>query len=37
MNVSIVMTEGKDALSLDLLKELGMPFKQPAAATTARN
>lgn len=37
MNVSIVMTEGKDALSLDLLKELGMPFKQPAAATAARN
>ncbi len=32
MNISFVMGGGTDALSLDLLKELGMPFKQPAAA-----
>ncbi|MDE2491659.1 MAG: 50S ribosomal protein L5 [Elusimicrobia bacterium] len=31
MNISFVIDGGKDAISLDLLKELGMPFKQPAA------
>jgi large subunit ribosomal protein L5 len=35
MNISFVIDGGKDAFSLDLLKELGMPFKQ--AATAARN
>ena len=37
MNISFVIDGGKDALSLDLLKELGMPFKQPAAAAAGRN
>ena len=32
MNISFVIDGGKDALSLDLLKELGMPFKAAAAA-----
>jgi large subunit ribosomal protein L5 len=32
MNISFVIDGGKDVFSLDLLKELGMPFKQPAAA-----
>ncbi len=32
MNISFVIDGGKDALSLDLLKELGMPFKQAASA-----
>jgi large subunit ribosomal protein L5 len=32
MNISFVIDGGKDVLSLDLLKELGMPFKQAAAA-----
>ena len=27
MNISFVIGGGKDDLSLDLLKELGMPFK----------
>ena len=35
MNISFVIDGGKDAASLDLLKELGMPFKQ--AATAGRN
>ena len=35
MNISFVIDGGKDELSLDLLKELGMPFKQ--AATAGRN
>jgi len=35
MNISFVLTQGNDALSLDFLKELGMPFKQPVAAATA--
>jgi large subunit ribosomal protein L5 len=35
MNISFVIDGGKDAISLDLLKELGMPFKQ--AATAGRN
>jgi large subunit ribosomal protein L5 len=35
MNISFVIAGGKDALSLDLLKEFGMPFKKPAAAATA--
>ncbi len=35
MNISFVIDGGKDAFSLDLLKELGMPFKQ--AVTAARN
>ena len=30
MNISFVIDGGKDAQSLDLLKELGMPFKTPA-------
>jgi large subunit ribosomal protein L5 len=30
MNISFVIDGGKDALSLDLLKELGMPFKTQA-------
>jgi len=37
MNISFVLTQGSDKLSLDFLKELGMPFKQPAAAAAARN
>lgn len=37
MNISFVLTQGDDKLSLDFLKELGMPFKQPAAAAAARN
>ncbi|MBI3565400.1 MAG: 50S ribosomal protein L5 [Elusimicrobia bacterium] len=36
MNISFVIDGGRDAFSLDLLKELGMPFKQ-AAASAARN
>jgi large subunit ribosomal protein L5 len=32
MNISFVIDGGKDVFSLDLLKELGMPFKQAAAA-----
>lgn len=28
MDITIVMTGGNDAMSFDLLKELGMPFKQ---------
>ncbi|NNN06384.1 MAG: 50S ribosomal protein L5 [Elusimicrobia bacterium] len=32
MNISFVIDGGKDAFSLDLLKELGMPFKQAAVA-----
>ncbi|MBI4370680.1 MAG: 50S ribosomal protein L5 [Elusimicrobia bacterium] len=32
MNISFVIDGGRDALSLDLLRELGMPFKQAAAA-----
>ena len=35
MNITIVTTSGKDALSLDLLKALGMPFKQAAAKAAA--
>jgi large subunit ribosomal protein L5 len=35
MNISFVIDGGRDAFSLDLLKELGMPFKQ--AAKAARN
>ena len=32
MNISFVIDGGKDALSLELLRELGMPFKQAAPA-----
>lgn len=32
MNISIVTTANKDEQSLELLKALGVPFKQPAAA-----
>jgi len=32
MNISFVIDGGNDGASLDLLKELGMPFKQAAAA-----
>jgi large subunit ribosomal protein L5 len=32
MNISFVIDGGKDELSLELLKELGMPFKTPAQA-----
>ncbi|MFI5347474.1 MAG: 50S ribosomal protein L5 [Elusimicrobiota bacterium] len=35
MNISFVIDGGKDALSLDLLTEFGMPFKKPAAVATA--
>ncbi|MDE2143101.1 MAG: 50S ribosomal protein L5 [Elusimicrobia bacterium] len=35
MNISFVIDGGKDALSLDLLTEFGMPFKKPAAAAAA--
>lgn len=35
MNISFVIDGGEDALSLELLRELGMPFKQ--AAQAARN
>ena len=35
MNISFVIDGGKDALSLDLLTEFGMPFKKAAAAVTA--
>jgi len=35
MNISFVMSQGSDQLSLDFLKELGMPFKQ--AVTAGRN
>jgi large subunit ribosomal protein L5 len=35
MNISFVIDGGKDAFSLDLLKEFGMPFKQ--AVTAGRN
>jgi large subunit ribosomal protein L5 len=31
MNISFVIGGGKDAISLDMLRELGMPFKQNAA------
>jgi len=37
MNISFVIDGGKDALSLDLLTEFGMPFKKPAAAAAGRN
>jgi large subunit ribosomal protein L5 len=37
MNISFVIDGGKDALSLDLLSEFGMPFKKPAAAAAGRN
>lgn len=38
MNISFVIGGGKDDLSLDLLKELGMPFKTPEqAANPGRN
>ena len=35
MNISVVTTAGKDELSLELLKALGMPFKVPAPAKAA--
>jgi large subunit ribosomal protein L5 len=35
MNISFVIDGGKDALSLDLLTEFGMPFKKAVAAATA--
>ncbi|MBI3289193.1 MAG: 50S ribosomal protein L5 [Elusimicrobia bacterium] len=37
MNISFVIDGGKDVLSLELLKELGMPFKTPAQAASGRN
>jgi large subunit ribosomal protein L5 len=37
MNISFVTTAGKDQLSLDLLHELGMPFKTPAQAAKGNN
>ena len=37
MNISFVTTAGKDELSLDLLHELGMPFKTPAQAAKGNN
>ncbi|MEK7388540.1 MAG: 50S ribosomal protein L5 [Elusimicrobiota bacterium] len=37
MNISFVIVGGKDALSLDLLKELGMPFKTSAQAVKGNN
>ena len=35
MNISFVIAGGKDALSLELLKELGMPFKSPEQVAKA--
>jgi large subunit ribosomal protein L5 len=35
MNISIVTTAGKDEMSLELLKLLGMPFKTPAPVKAA--
>ena len=37
MNISFVIGGGKDDLSLDLLRELGMPFKKEQAAAKGRN
>ncbi len=37
MNISFVIDGGRDALSLDLLTEFGMPFKKTAPATAGRN
>lgn len=37
MNISFVTTAGQDVLSLDLLRELGMPFKQAAQTPAGRN
>jgi large subunit ribosomal protein L5 len=37
MNISFVIAGGKDAMSLDFLKELGMPFKTPAQVAKGNN
>ena len=37
MNISFVIGGGKDDLSLDLLRELGMPFKKAQAAKKGNN
>ncbi len=36
MNITVVTTAGKDALSEELLRALGMPFKQPVAPKAAK-
>jgi len=35
MNITVATTAGEDALSIELLRLLGMPFKHPAAAAIA--
>jgi hypothetical protein len=37
MNISFVIGGGSDGLSLELLRELGMPFKTPALNASGRN
>lgn len=37
MNITIVTTAGRDEMSLDLLRELGMPFKTAAQSAAGRN
>ena len=35
MNITVVTTAGQDALSEELLRALGMPFKQPVPVKAA--
>ena len=36
LNITIVITNSTDAISFDVLKSLHMPFREPAAAASAK-